>query len=65
LVPITGIPLPFISYGGSALVVCMFAMGILTNISMFVKWKSDQVQEDEQPVSNPAFNAGSYRTTNR
>jgi cell division protein FtsW len=33
LVPLTGIPLPFVSYGGSNLVVSMAGMGILLNIS--------------------------------
>jgi cell division protein FtsW len=33
LLPLTGIPLPFISYGGSAMIVTMAAMGILLNIS--------------------------------
>jgi cell division protein FtsW len=32
LVPLTGVPLPFISYGGSALVVDLASMGILLNI---------------------------------
>lgn len=35
LLPLTGVPLPFISYGGSALVVLMVAMGIVFNISKY------------------------------
>lgn len=33
LIPLTGIPLPFISYGGTSLMVLLFSVGILMNIS--------------------------------
>ena len=39
LVPLTGIPLPFFSYGGSSLVTILIACGILLNISRYGKEK--------------------------
>jgi cell division protein FtsW len=35
LLPLTGIPLPFVSYGSSAIVISMAAVGILINISKY------------------------------
>lgn len=40
LIPVTGVTLPFVSYGGSSLVISMFMMGIIYNIM-----KSDQVEK--------------------
>lgn len=37
LLPLTGIPLPFVSYGGSALVVALAGAGILLNISRYTR----------------------------
>jgi rod shape determining protein RodA len=34
LVPVVGIPLPLLSYGGSSLVVTMLGLGLLLNIHM-------------------------------
>jgi cell division protein FtsW len=33
LLPVTGVPLPFVSFGGSSLVIAMFGVGILANIA--------------------------------
>lgn len=37
VLPITGVPLPFVSYGGTSLAVCLTAAGILLNISTHLK----------------------------
>lgn len=39
LIPLTGVPLPFVSYGGSSLIQLCMAMGILVNVSMFVNYE--------------------------
>jgi len=34
IMPITGIPLPFVSYGGSAMLANFIAVGLLLNVHM-------------------------------
>jgi cell division protein FtsW len=35
--PVTGVPLPFISYGGTSLVITLFAVGLLASVSRGVR----------------------------
>ena len=39
-IPLTGIPLPFVSYGGSALIAMMAGIGILLSVSRYGKDKT-------------------------
>lgn len=42
LIPLTGVPLPFISYGGTSVILMSIAVGILMNVSMFVKYEKNK-----------------------
>ena len=43
--PVTGVPLPFISYGGTSLVFNLAAIGVLLNISSQAKTHKDKIKE--------------------
>src|SRR3954470_12366134 len=53
LIPLTGVPLPYISYGGSSLLMLAGATGILVNVSMFTKYEKkykDKQNQNEKKV---------------
>ena len=50
VIPFTGIPLPFVSYGGSSLLVSLVGAGILLNVSRdsaMSKWLKQQPDRRE------------------
>ncbi|UOQ85455.1 putative lipid II flippase FtsW [Gracilibacillus salinarum] len=57
LLPITGVTLPFVSYGGSSLLVLLFSMGILNNIARHVNYQrfSEEtvLTESEETKASP------------
>ena len=52
LIPITGVPLPFISYGGSSILLLLICMGLLVNISMFTTYRDSYQEPSKQEKSN-------------
>jgi rod shape determining protein RodA len=58
MMPITGLPLPFISYGGTFLVVCMFLMGLVQSVwvhrNLSPVNKSSR-RDDERPEEQDEF----------
>ena len=53
LAPLTGIPLPFVSYGGSSLVVALASVGILLNIAGDAGTKKASVSDRDRGDGRP------------
>jgi cell division protein FtsW len=64
-IPITGVTLPFISFGGSSLLVMMFSMGIMLSISRENTKQAVQERTTGVAVRNEVPNRFQTRRTNR
>lgn len=49
LMPTTGLPMPLLSYGGTAILFTAYSLGILLNISMFTRIRPREVSVDSLP----------------
>jgi cell division protein FtsW len=56
LLPVTGIPLPFVSFGGSSLIMTMMQVGILLNISRYARHDARAVVRHRR-IERPAARA--------
>lgn len=61
LLPVVGVPLPFISYGGSSLIVTMVAMGMLLNICDHGRTQRENYDGPEMAEKEPKDNKAHLR----
>ncbi len=59
LLPVTGIPLPFVSFGGTSLVMTMIQVGILLNISQYARGEAPSAAQPRPAAASPARALGS------
>jgi cell division protein FtsW len=62
IIPLTGVPLPFISYGGSSFWQLSIATGILLNVSRYVNYERKYKHPQTEPKSLGSKNISTKRT---
>jgi cell division protein FtsW len=61
-IPLTGVPLPFLSYGGSALIMVMAAIGILLSVS---RYSSETSYVERESEARGRFRAPAGKTSEK
>lgn len=51
IIPITGVTLPFVSYGGSSVILLGISMGVLVNVSMFSNYENKYKFNTEERIT--------------
>ncbi|MES2464250.1 MAG: putative lipid II flippase FtsW [Armatimonadota bacterium] len=64
-IPMTGVPLPFISYGGSSLAATLFSIGVLLNISQFPYHRDPKSRRSRRLNNSQALDQPPVRTPRR
>ena len=55
LMPITGIPLPLISYGGTSLVITMTMLGVLMNVARYTHYQNKLETKETYETTRPFY----------
>jgi cell division protein FtsW len=50
--PVTGVPLPFISYGGTSLVISLFSVGLLTSVARGRPSRASAAEDQKRGASS-------------
>jgi cell division protein FtsW len=64
LLPLKGITLPFVSYGGSSLIFVMLALGVALRISCYTSVRKHDLESAEKTYESSTIGRGNRRTYN-